>query len=43
MKAEQEGFSYNKPTEVYFGGKKVKLRLGTYAHIYHLSRRDGCK
>lgn len=23
LTAEQEGFSYNKPTEVYFGGKKV--------------------
>ena len=24
LTAEQEGFSYNKPTDVYFGGKKVK-------------------
>ena len=23
LTAEQEGFSYNKPTEAYFGGKKV--------------------
>ena len=23
LKAEQEGFSYNKPSEVYFGGKKM--------------------
>ena len=24
LTAEKEGFSYNKPAEVYFGGKKVK-------------------
>lgn len=24
LTAEHEGFSYNKPSEVYFGGKKVK-------------------
>ena len=24
LTAEKEGFSYNKPTEVYFSGKKIK-------------------